>query len=115
MVRERTEWQRDHSRLGSFRKISFIQRAKKTVMPTAIQAGQGLTKTMVPPSEEAAIETDLPEVMPDFDELYLNFYKVIRTNAEPIVKNEEVYQVLELIEVIFAAAESQTIIRWDTK
>lgn len=72
-----------------------------------IQAGQGLTKTMAPPSEEATTTFDITEVPADFDNFYHNFYEVIRNNAEPIVKNEEVYRVLRLIEVMFDAAEKK--------
>ncbi|MBC2255811.1 Gfo/Idh/MocA family oxidoreductase [Listeria ivanovii] len=78
--------------------------------PTPIQAGQGLTKTMAPPSEEAT-ET-LPLVSPSklATSFYNNFVEVLNDNSEPIVSNEEVYQVLKLIEAIFRAAEmNQTI------
>ncbi|CAM2362962.1 Gfo/Idh/MocA family oxidoreductase [Listeria seeligeri] len=74
--------------------------------PTPIQAGQGLTKTMAPPSEEA---TDtIPLVAPGklATTFYNNFVDVLNKKSEPIVQNEEVYQVLKLIEAIFQAAET---------
>lgn len=68
-----------------------------------IKAGQGLTKTMAPPSEEATTRFDLPEGKVMTTTFYQNFYDVIRKNAEPVVKNTEVRRVLALIETIFEA------------
>lgn len=79
-----------------------------------IQAGQGLTKTMAPPSEEATTTLPIQEVSADFDNFYHNFYDVVRNNAEPIVKNSEVYRVLSLIETIFEAAEKQQVIEFES-
>ena len=78
-----------------------------------IQAGQGLTKTMAPPSEDATTTLPIKEVEPEFDNFYHNFYDVVRNNAEPIVKNKEVYRVLSLIETIFEAAETQQVIEFE--
>ncbi|MGX7024110.1 Gfo/Idh/MocA family protein [Vagococcus hydrophili] len=78
-----------------------------------IQAGQGLTKTMAPPSEDATTTLDIKEVAADFDSFYHNFYDVVRNNAEPIVKNEEVYRVLCLIETMFEAAEKKEILTFE--
>lgn len=73
--------------------------------PKPIQAGVGLTKTMAPPSEEATITKELPKASAEYDPFYKNFYKVVREQAEPIVKNQEVRRVMELIEQIFEAAK----------
>lgn len=78
-----------------------------------IQAGQGLTKTMAPPSEDATTIMAIEEVAPNFDSFYHNFYDVIRNQAEPIVKNEEVYRVLRLIETIFEAAKKQEVVLFE--
>jgi predicted dehydrogenase len=40
------------------------------------------------------------------DPFYTNFAKVVRGESEPIVKNEEVYQLMKIIESIFKAAET---------
>jgi len=72
--------------------------------PKPIQAGVGLTKTMAPPSELAAKEIPFPKAEADFEPFYKNFYNVVRNGAEPIVKNEEVRAVMQLIERIFATA-----------
>ena len=75
--------------------------------PKPVQAGVGLTKTMAPPSELAAESIPFPEAKADFDPFYKNFYHVVRHGAEPIVKNEEVRNVMELIERIFAVASAK--------
>lgn len=72
--------------------------------PKPVQAGVGLTKTMAPPSELAAKEIPFPKTEADFEPFYKNFYNVVRNGAEPIVKNEEVRAVMQLIERIFAIA-----------
>ncbi|AQP54191.1 dehydrogenase [Vagococcus penaei] len=77
-----------------------------------IQAGQGLTKTMAPPSEEATTIFPLPDGQAEFTDFYRNFYEVVRENAEPVVKNTEVARVLALIETIFEAAETKQVIHY---
>lgn len=75
-----------------------------------IQAGQGLTKTMAPPSEEATLKYSIEKVQCNIEGFYDNFVSVIEGKAEPIVKNEEVYRVLILIEAIFKSAVTGTVI-----
>jgi predicted dehydrogenase len=74
--------------------------------PKPIKAGQGLTKTMAPPSEEAIITENFEKVTTQIDSFYTNFAKVVRGESEPVVKNEEVYQLMKIIESIFKAAET---------
>lgn len=75
--------------------------------PKPIQAGQGLTKTMAPPSEEATKHVQLPKApTAEYPTFYQNVYAVIREQAEPIVKNREVKQVLELMAQIATAAQT---------
>lgn len=76
------------------------------VEPKPIQAGVGLTKTMAPPSEEATITGALPEPYRQSSSFFDNFAAVIRGEAEPIVKNEEVLRVLNLIEAVFESART---------
>lgn len=78
---------------------------KEINAPKPIQAGVGLTKTMAPPSEEATKEIAIPEPKAEYVPFYQNFYEVVREQAEPIVKNNEVREVMVLIERIFAAAK----------
>ena len=76
------------------------------IEPKPIQAGVGLTKTMAPPSEEATITSALPEPFEQPSSFFDNFAAVIEGKAEPIVKNEEVLRVLNLIEAIFESGRS---------
>ncbi|MGE7826425.1 Gfo/Idh/MocA family protein [Paenibacillus sp. NPDC093718] len=76
------------------------------VEPKPIQAGVGLTKTMAPPSEEATITGALPEPYRQSSSFFDNFAAVIQGEAEPIVKNEEVLRVLNLIEAVFESART---------
>lgn len=76
------------------------------VEPKPIQAGVGLTKTMAPPSEEATITGALPEPFRQSSSFFDNFAAVIEGQAEPIVKNEEVLRVLNLIEAVFESART---------
>lgn len=75
--------------------------------PSPIQAGVGLTKTMAPPSEEATEKLAFPEPMAEYDTFYKNFYQVVRFGEEPVVKNEEVRNVMQLIDQIFALVKEQ--------
>ncbi|MDR0886488.1 MAG: Gfo/Idh/MocA family oxidoreductase [Clostridiales Family XIII bacterium] len=79
---------------------------------TPIQAGVGLTKTMAPPSEDDITRLELPKPAYQPESIYENFYRVITEDAKPIVKNQQVYEVLSLIEDIFEAAETQTVIKY---
>ncbi|WP_068615814.1 Gfo/Idh/MocA family protein [Paenibacillus tuaregi] len=81
--------------------------------PLPIQAGNGLTKTMAPPSEESTLRLPLekPEIKPQG--FYLNFIDVIEGAAEPFIRNEEVFRVMQLIEAIFEAAETQSVVQLD--
>ncbi|MCL6571286.1 MAG: Gfo/Idh/MocA family oxidoreductase [Bacillus sp. (in: Bacteria)] len=79
--------------------------------PKPIQAGQGLTKTMAPPSEAAVTTAELPVIEPTMASFYENLFAVIEKQAEPVVKNTEVLRVLQLIETIFKAAETNEVIK----
>jgi len=77
---------------------------------TPIKAGQGLTKTMAPPSEEETMKLSLPNVLDKSPSFYQNFYEVVRHQSEPIIKNSEVRSVMVLIEAIFKSGQNnQTI------
>jgi predicted dehydrogenase len=69
--------------------------------PSPIRAGVGLTKTMAPPVEGVTKKIALPKPDVDKPSFYRNFYEVVRHDAEPIVKNEEVRTVMKLIDAIF--------------
>ncbi|WP_206107307.1 Gfo/Idh/MocA family protein [Paenibacillus apii] len=81
------------------------------VEPKPIQAGQGLTKTMAPPSEESTLRLPIGKPESTKQSFYDNFVSVIEGKSEPLVKNDEVHRVLRLIETIFEAAEKQVILK----
>lgn len=74
--------------------------------PLPIQAGAGLTKTMAPPVEGMIKNIELPIPDTDYPSFYRNFYEVVREDAEPIVKNEEVRAVMQLIDQVFSLANA---------
>lgn len=75
------------------------------IEPKPIKAGQGLTKTMAPPSEQSTLKFAIEK--PDLEEqsFYENFVSVLEGKSEIAIKNDEVHRVLVLIETIFEAAE----------
>ncbi|PLS03214.1 Gfo/Idh/MocA family protein [Neobacillus cucumis] len=79
--------------------------------PKPIKAGQGLTKTMAPPSEKAVSTSDLPAAIVLKESFYENVISVVEGTEEPIVKNEEVLRVLRLMETIFKSAEKNEVIK----
>lgn len=83
--------------------------------PKPIQAGAGLTKTMAPPSELAIVNETFGETARMDESFYTNFFKVVTGQAEPIVKNEEVFHVMEVIEMIFEAAETKQVIHLEER
>ncbi|MBM7650809.1 Gfo/Idh/MocA family protein [Neobacillus cucumis] len=87
------------------------QNSGEVEAPKPIKAGQGLTKTMAPPSEKAVSTSDLPKVVKTMESFYENVVSVVEGSAEPIVKNEEVLRVLRLMETIFKSAETNQVIQ----
>lgn len=79
--------------------------------PSPIKAGQGLTKTMAPPSEESTSVLRLPQAQKMDQSFYYNLVSVIEGTAEPIVKNDEVLRVMHLIEMIFESARTNEVIK----
>lgn len=80
------------------------------IEPKPIKAGQGLTKTMAPPSEQSTLKFAIEK--PDLEEqsFYENFVSVLEGKSEIAIKNDEVHRVLVLIETIFEAAETRSVI-----
>lgn len=71
-----------------------------------IKAGEGFTKTMAPPSEESTTKLKLPNPSCEYEPFYTNFARVVREGIDPIVKNEEVYKLMKVIEDIFKSAKN---------
>ncbi|MBC1435763.1 Gfo/Idh/MocA family protein [Paenilisteria rocourtiae] len=100
-----TDWDLSGEIVGPNRDVAKVE-------PKPIQAGQGLTKTMAPPSEESTTHSPIKKIEPDMSGFYDNFAAVLNGEAEPIVKNEEVHRVLRLIEAIFEAGEQQKVVHF---
>ncbi|SDM90162.1 Gfo/Idh/MocA family protein [Bacillus sp. OK048] len=92
-------------------KIIIQNRDVVAPAPKPIKAGQGLTKTMAPPSEEATTTHPLPEPIELDEHFYDNLVSVIEKRQEPIVKNEEVLRLSKLMEIIVESAEKNVIIK----
>ncbi|MGL5330967.1 MAG: Gfo/Idh/MocA family protein [Peptostreptococcaceae bacterium] len=72
-----------------------------------IKAGEGFTKTMAPPSEKSTNTLELPKPLYEYEPFYTNFFNVVTKGETPVVKNEEVYEVMKLIEEIFISSENK--------
>jgi len=81
------------------------------VEPKPIQAGQGLTKTMAPPSEESTLRFPIEKAPAPAQSFYENFVATLEGKSAQIVKHDEVYRVLRLIETIFEAAEKREVLK----
>ncbi|MNW36223.1 putative oxidoreductase YdgJ [compost metagenome] len=79
--------------------------------PKPIQAGQGLTKTMAPPSEESTLKFAIERPELESQSFYENFVSAIEGKSELAIKNKEVHRVLVLIETIFEAAATKSVIQ----
>ncbi|WP_339843905.1 Gfo/Idh/MocA family oxidoreductase [Paenibacillus sp. FSL W7-1088] len=80
------------------------------IEPKPIQAGQGLTKTMAPPSELSTLKFAIEKPELKEQSFYENFVSVLEGKSEIAIKNDEVHRVLVLIETIFEAAETKSVI-----
>lgn len=81
---------------------------KKDAVP--VKTAAGLTKTMAPRTEDTIKEEALPKVTSDIKDYYRNVIAVMKGLEQPIVKNEEVLNVLRLMETIFESAEKNKVI-----
>ncbi len=80
--------------------------------PTPIKAGAGFTKTMAPLNKGSVIENNLPKPLEKEQSFYDNFYEVIHDGKKIIVKNEEVKKVMILIEKMFEAHHTNSVIKF---
>lgn len=91
--------------------IKFNPDAKQ-VAPTPIKAGAGFTKTMAPLDKGSIIKQELVKPQEMEKSFYDNFYEYVNNDAEIIVKNEEVLEVMKLIEKMFEAYETNSVIKF---
>jgi len=80
---------------------------------TPILAGEGLTKTMAPRTEDSIQRFTLPEVEYDFNALYSNLVDTINGTAEQIITNEQALRVLRLMEAAFESAEKREVVAFE--
>ena len=78
-----------------------------------IMAGEGLTKTMAPRTNNSVEEYPLPEVETDSCALYLNLVDTINGEAEQLVTAEQALRVLRLMEACFKSAETHTVVDFE--
>ena len=73
---------------------------------TPIVAGAGFTKTMAPRGERDIVKHPLPIVNEDVKQFYENFVDAIEGKAEPVIKNDEVMQVMRIMEHAFESSRT---------
>lgn len=76
-----------------------------------IEAGAGLTKTMAPRDEKTLDYLPLPRIETDIQEFYRNFVAVTEGKEEAIVKNSEVLDTMNIIELARKSSQTKTIIK----
>lgn len=84
----------------------------KYVAPTPIKAGAGFTKTMAPLNHGSIIKMELPSPKKMSVPFYDNFLESLEDKSKIIVKNEEVLEVMQLIEAMFEAHHTNSIIHF---
>lgn len=84
----------------------------KYVAPTPIKAGAGFTKTMAPLNHGSIIKMELPSPKEMPVSFYDNFLESLEDKSKIIVKNEEVLEVMQLIEAMFEAHHTNSIIHF---
>ncbi len=84
----------------------------KYVAPTPIKAGAGFTKTMAPLNHGSIIKMELPSPKKMSVPFYDNFLESLEDKSKIIVKNEEVLEVMRLIEAMFEAHHTNSIIHF---
>jgi hypothetical protein len=66
---------------------------------------------MAPPSEESTLKFPIEKIPAAAESFYENFVSTIEGKAEIAIKSEEVHRVLVLIETIFEAGATKSVIR----
>lgn len=81
---------------------------KRDAVPVVTAAG--LTKTMAPRTEETVKKYPLPAVHSDIRDFYRNFRSCIHEEEQPIVRLDEVKEVMHIMEAIFRSAEQNCVV-----
>ncbi|MCL2512726.1 MAG: Gfo/Idh/MocA family oxidoreductase [Oscillospiraceae bacterium] len=75
-----------------------------------ISAGQGLTKTMAPRTDDTIKTVEMEPVRGDLTEYYQNIYNVIRNGEEQLIKHWQLRRSMTLIESIFESSAKNEVI-----
>ena len=78
-----------------------------------VLAGQGLTKTMAPRTDETIKKYPLKKIRVNWEDYYDNIYDVIRLGEKQIVTHDQIRRSMKLIEVIFESAQLNQVIKFD--
>ncbi len=101
--------------LNDFKPRGEIVRAKgmneKDIVP--VKTAAGFTKTMAPRREDTIFHEELPEVESDVRDFYRNVMDVIENGVEPLVKLQEVMNVMKLMELIFESARTGKVMKYE--
>jgi predicted dehydrogenase len=66
-----------------------------------IQAGEGLTKTMAPRTDDSIQTYDLPQIAGEWTDYYRNIVQVLRGQAQPLITHDQVRRSMKVMEAIF--------------
>ena len=69
-----------------------------------VYTAAGPTRTMAPRPKETTVELKLPKVKSNWIEFYKNVYDVITKNAELIVKPEQAFRTMRVIDAVFESS-----------
>lgn len=81
---------------------------KRDAVPVVTAAG--LTKTMAPRTDETVKKYPLPEVTADIQDFYRNIFSCVHEGAQPLIRQEEVLEVMYIMEAIFQSAKENRVV-----
>jgi predicted dehydrogenase len=76
------------------------------IAPVVVMTAAGPTRMMAPRPPETKEDFPLPQVSPEWTDLYKNLVDVMNSRAELIVKPAQVRRVLQVLEALFRSAEA---------
>lgn len=81
---------------------------KRDAVPVVTAAG--LTKTMAPRTDETVKKYPLPEVTSDIQDFYRNIFACVHEGAQPLIRQDEVMEVMHIMEAIFQSAKENRVV-----
>ena len=85
---------------------------EKDIVPVITAAG--LTKTMAPRRDDSIKEIPLPVVTADIKDFYQNVMATIEGREQSLIQLPEIARVMRLMEAVFASAEKNEVIRFES-